>query len=246
MCILLLCTVIARVSFCSQIKFYFRIHVVLFCFCAYFCSPRQLPLIKNNSFIHSSPFLILHTQKTLYNDEMGKLKSKHERDFLEVRKEIVSKQHQIEEYDVQCRKLAKQIRQLNERQLDMYKENEFMKTRLKVLDATQTPGGHMQRSLSHRMLPPSSSMLSVANLKMEDEEGEVFNNTYLIDLKNGGPMMASGRTSPSRESICLSELQHRNSLVPRHLRSTYAVQYGDQGYREEDLQHVRNNDVVEK
>lgn len=169
---------------------------------------------------------------------MGKLKHKHERDLFEVRKEIVAKDHQVQEYDTQCRKLAKQIRQLNERQLDMYKENEFMKCRLKV-------GGDLQRSAlggSHRMLPPSSSMLSVANLKMEDEEGEVFNNTYLIDLKNGGGALASGRTSPSRESICLSELQHRNSMVPRHLRSTYTVQYGDQGYKEEDLLHVRNND----
>lgn len=179
---------------------------------------------------------------------MGKLKNKHERDMLEVRKDIAAKQHQLEEYDTQCRKYAKQIRVLNERQLDMFKENEFMKNKLKMIEGGGG-GGSMDLqgstasglSRSHRMLPPSSSMLSVANLKMEDEEGEQFNNTYLIDLKNGGGMLASGRTSPSRESICLSELQHRNSMVPRHLRSTYSVQYGDQGYREEDLQHVRKS-----
>ena len=174
---------------------------------------------------------------------MGKLKAKHERDIFEMRREVSNKKQQLEEYDAQCRKLTKQIRTLNERQLDMYKENEFMKNKLKMIE---TPGPELSRtralSQSHRMLPPSSSMLSVANLKMEDEEGEVFNNTYLVDLKNGGPFGgASGRTSPGRESICLSELQHRNSMVPRHLRSTYAVQYGDQGYREEDLQHVRKD-----
>lgn len=177
---------------------------------------------------------------------MGKLKTKHERDFFEVRKDIVAKQHQLEEYDVQCRKYAKQIRVLNERQLEMYKESEFMKNKLKMIEG----GGELHGSSStlgsrsHRMLPPSSSMMSVANLKMEDEEGEVFNNTYLIDLKNGGAgaFAASRPTSPSRESICLSELQHRNSMAPRHLRSTYSVQYGDQGYREEDLQHVRNSE----
>lgn len=160
---------------------------------------------------------------------MGKLKNKHERDMFEMRKELTLKKQQLEEHEAQCRKFSSQIRALNERQLDMYKENEFMKNKLKMSSAL---------SQSQRMLPPSSSMLSVANLKMEDEEGEQFNNTYLIDLKNGGPL-ASGRTSPSRESICLSELQHRNSMVPRHLRSTYSVQYGDQGYREEDLLHVR-------
>lgn len=172
---------------------------------------------------------------------MGKLKAKHERDLFEMRKEIGSKKQQLEEYETQCRKFSTQIRTLNERQLDMYKENEFMKTKLKMMEC---PMSDLQRSSalsrSQRMLPPSSSMLSVANMKMEDEEGEMFNNTYLIDLKNGGPL-ASGRTSPSRESICLSELQHRNSMVPRHLRSTYSVQYGE-GYREEDLLHVRNDE----
>lgn len=194
-------------------------------------------------------------QKTLYNEEMGKLKGKHERDVLEMRKEVVARQKQVDEYEAHTRKLSKQIRQLNEKQLEYYKENELMKTRMRSLGgpsggktgarggggsmmslADDLDGGHLRR----RMMPPSSSMLSVANMKMEDEEGEQFNNTYLIDLKNGRI-----QTSPGRESVCLSELKHRNSMVPRHLRSTYAVQYGDQGYREEDLAHVRNDVIVE-
>lgn len=158
---------------------------------------------------------------------MGKLKAKHERDVHELRSEIVSREKKLNETEIFTRKLTKQIHQLNERQLEFYKENEFMKTRMRILE---TPGDSRPRS---RMLPPSSSMMSVANLKMEDEEGEQFNNTYLIDLKTGG-----GRHSPGRESICLSELQHRNSMAPRHLRSTYSIQYGDQGYKEEDLVQV--------
>lgn len=158
---------------------------------------------------------------------MGKLKTKHERDITDLKKEIVVREKKLEEFELHTRKLAKQILHLNEKQLEFYKENEFMKNKMKILES-KTPGD-LQRPRS-RMLPPSSSMMSVANLKMEDEEGELFNNTYLVDLKNGG-----GRVSPGRDSICLSELQHRNSMVPRHLRSTYSVQYGDQGYKEEDL-----------
>ena len=57
---------------------------------------------------------------------------------------------------------------------------------------------------------------------MEDEEGEIFNNTYLTDLK-------AGRMSPTQfgreSSIPMSEINARNSLCPPHLRSSYAVQY---------------------
>lgn len=184
---------------------------------------------------------------------MGKLKSKHERDIQEFRNERERKNSQLEAYDAQVKKFSAQIRTLNERQLEMYKENEFMKNELRMqnkkLNGSSSTSDLTRAASSstlgrsQRMLPPSSSMLSVANLKMEDEEGEVFNNTYLIDLKNGGPMASSGRAmSPGRDSICLSELQHRNSMVPKHLRSTYAVQYGDQGYREEDLLQVRKID----
>lgn len=55
---------------------------------------------------------------------------------------------------------------------------------------------------------------------MEDEEGELFNNTYLEELKNGGPLTANGR-----ESLTLEEIQRRNSMVPPHLRSSYMPQY---------------------
>lgn len=54
---------------------------------------------------------------------------------------------------------------------------------------------------------------------MEDEEGELFDNTYLDDLKKG-----SGREF-GRESITLDEIQRRNSMVPPHLRSSYMPQY---------------------
>lgn len=49
---------------------------------------------------------------------------------------------------------------------------------------------------------------------MEDEEGELFDNTYLDELKQGA----------GRESLTLEEIQRRNSMVPPHLRSSYMPQ----------------------
>lgn len=53
------------------------------------------------------------------------------------------------------------------------------------------------------------------NFRMEDEEGELFDNTYLDDLKRGS----------GRESLTLDEIQRRNSMVPPHLRSSYMPQF---------------------
>lgn len=65
---------------------------------------------------------------------------------------------------------------------------------------------------------------------MEDEEGEIFNNTYLTDLK-------AGRMSPpfaGRDSIRYSELQQRNSMLPPHLKSSYLPQYVDGELTDDD------------
>jgi hypothetical protein len=56
---------------------------------------------------------------------------------------------------------------------------------------------------------------------MEDEEGEIFNNTYLADMKAGRMSHHFGRDS----FLPLSEIEHRNSLCPPHLRSSYAIQF---------------------
>lgn len=54
---------------------------------------------------------------------------------------------------------------------------------------------------------------------MEDEEGELFDNTYLDELQGGG---LSGR-----ESLTFEEIQRRNSMVPPHLRSSYMPQFAE-------------------
>lgn len=92
---------------------------------------------------------------------------------------------------------------------------------------------------------------------MEDEEGEQFTHTYLNDLLTGGGREAAGRSSfaagdrnqrrgegsfsppddffNGRDSVPLSELKMRNSMLPRHLRSAYAIQYNDTYSTEEDI-----------
>lgn len=100
----------------------------------------------------------------------------------------------------------------------------------------------------------SISLRTASLIKMEDEEGEQFTNTYLNDLLSGGPpssaatstagrpSTAAGDFMPSedffaggRDSVPLSELKMRNSMLPRHLRSSYAVQYNDAYSTEDDI-----------
>lgn len=58
---------------------------------------------------------------------------------------------------------------------------------------------------------------------MEDEEGELFDNTYLDELKGGSNK--TGLPPTGRESLTLDEIKRRNSMVPPHLRSSYMPQY---------------------
>ncbi|XP_034940728.1 putative leucine-rich repeat-containing protein DDB_G0290503 isoform X2 [Chelonus insularis] len=55
---------------------------------------------------------------------------------------------------------------------------------------------------------------------VEDEEGEVFDNIYLTDLKEG----KFRAIEPASDFDRLSELRMRNSLCLPHLRSAYAVE----------------------
>lgn len=103
------------------------------------------------------------------------------------------------------------------------KENEFCKSKLRIMEEI--------RDERKSMLPPPAHARLCSNLKMEDEEGEIFNNTYLTDLKAGR------MTSPvfgGRESVRYSELQQRNSMQPPHLKSSYLPQYTDGDLTDDD------------
>lgn len=72
--------------------------------------------------------------------------------------------------------------------------------------------------------------------KMEDEEGEMFNNTYLADMKAGRCMTETSNRDSSVSR--LSELQYRNSLCLPHLKSSYPLETqfsSPSQFKEDDL-----------
>ncbi|XP_055624263.1 centromere-associated protein E isoform X2 [Toxorhynchites rutilus septentrionalis] len=162
--------------------------------------------------------------KSLYAEEMQKTTRKHEKDLLELRAEIQQETKKFDKMEIHSKKLQQQLSILNEKNLEVLRENEYMKSKLRVMEEI--------REERKSMLPPPPAHARLGpSLKMEDEEGEIFNNTYLTDLK-------TGRMSPpftGRDSIRYSELVQRNSMVLPHLRSSYLPQYVDEELTDDDI-----------
>uniref|UniRef100_A0A0A1XBU1 Myosin-7 n=1 Tax=Zeugodacus cucurbitae TaxID=28588 RepID=A0A0A1XBU1_ZEUCU len=175
--------------------------------------------------------------KTLYTDEVTKMKGKQDREISSLRGDMDVLKAQNEKYEEHIRKLSGQIMKTNDRILEYQKQNAILSTKLnKLQDAAED--AHFKRpSFATNSLPRSLSSAAAnaptsSNLAMEDEEGEIFNNTYLTDLQ-------TGRMSMCRD-VCAEELQYRNSLLPPHLKSTYAAQY-DHGLAEDELKDGPNS-----
>ncbi|KPU75417.1 uncharacterized protein Dana_GF22554, isoform F [Drosophila ananassae] len=172
--------------------------------------------------------------RSLYTAEVTRMKEKQERDAAGNKAELEALTAQNAKYEEHTRKLSNQIVRLNEKILEQQKQHAITSTKLRHLQ--MQPVGEPLKPT-----PPTASIGSTAassddwqpfkrpsapssNLAMEDEEGEVFNNTYLTDLK-------LGRVP---DVITAEELNYRNSLQPPHLKSAYAAQY-DLGSHDEEF-----------
>ncbi|XP_030382275.1 protein MLP1 homolog isoform X2 [Scaptodrosophila lebanonensis] len=164
--------------------------------------------------------------KALYNEEITRMKQKQEREATTNNAELEAVKAQNAKYEEHVRKLSNQIVRLNDKILEHQKQHAILSTKLRHMQQQQEQQ-QLQFQLEHQSadipfkrpsaLPTSSGPAAVnlgTNLAMEDEEGEVFNNTYLTDLKMGRV-----------PEITTEELHYRNSLQPPHLKSTYAAQY---------------------
>ncbi|XP_015041695.2 sporulation-specific protein 15 isoform X2 [Drosophila pseudoobscura] len=185
--------------------------------------------------------------RTLYTAEVTRMKEKQEREAAHNKAELEALTSQNNKYEEHTRKLSNQIVRLNERILEQQKQHAITTTKLRHMQATSEAtksssslstltvagsattgakgtgtGTGTAASATEDWQPFKRPSAPSSNLAMEDEEGEVFNNTYLTDLKLGRV-----------PDITAEELNYRNSLQPPHLRSTYAAQY-DVGSQDED------------
>ncbi|XP_034138908.1 uncharacterized protein LOC117590416 isoform X2 [Drosophila guanche] len=203
---------------------------------------NKMPHTTPHTQQHTDNTDLTHWQRTLYTAEVTRMKEKQEREAAHAKAELEAITCQNTKFEEHTRKLSNQIVRLNERILEQQKQHAITTTQLRHMQATATSEAtRSTSSLSTLTVSGSATTASTAtaatedwqpfkrpsapssNLAMEDEEGEVFNNTYLTDLKLGRV-----------PDITAEELNYRNSLQPPHLRSTYAAQY-DVGSQDEDL-----------
>ncbi|XP_016995219.2 trichohyalin isoform X1 [Drosophila takahashii] len=169
--------------------------------------------------------------RSLYTAEVTRMKEKQERDAAKSAAELEALTAQNAKYEEHTRKLSNQIVRLNEKVLEQQKQHAIISTKLRhlqmqpaVSEAKGISSSSAAASSTEDWQPFKRPNAPSSNLAMEDEEGEVFNNTYLTDLKLG--------RVPT--DMTAEELIYRNSLQPPHLKSTYAAQY-DLGSQDEDL-----------
>lgn len=102
---------------------------------------------------------------------------------------------QNEKFEFHTKKLSSEVITITESKLELEKQVAFLETRITSLESQQDPIDPFRKpsSMKRRSLIPSHAIGS--DLRMEDEEGEVFNNTYLTDLKTGRGSEFCGRDS---------------------------------------------------
>ncbi|CAO1399270.1 unnamed protein product [Diamesa serratosioi] len=181
--------------------------------------------------------------KSLYNDEVAKKNIKHEEKMQEMRAEIAKSIRKHEQYDQHIEKLTKQTFQMNEIKLkynESMRENEFIRSKLRFMEKSGgmlTSGGS---SIGLNRNQGTTLQNSCSNMRMEDEEGEMFNNTYLADIKMGGSALSLEEQKVDAYSA--SELQKRNSMCLPHMRSSYTIVHNtDKHFGEDEIRDGQVN-----
>lgn len=110
-------------------------------------------------------------------------------------------------------------------------ENEKLRGKLQFMEMN----GKMESRASNiggiSKAPSTMTQMTGSNFGMEDEAGEEFNNTYLSDLKKGDSL----QSFDNFDKYSTKELQNRNSMVPHHLRGSYAIVNLDRSASEQEM-----------
>lgn len=159
-------------------------------------------------------------QKSLYNEEVAKKKQSYETTLQEHRQENLQLKERLGHLEGQRMTLHKDREQLQG-------EVAYLQSKLRFLE--KNGSSHCSGSIGFSR-PSTTSQMNVANFGMEDEAGEMFNNTYLTDLKSG-----SLTSIDKNNDYHAAELQRRNSAYPAALRSSYALVNTDVNLGEQEM-----------
>lgn len=131
--------------------------------------------------------------------------------------------------------LKEKVGTLEGQQLTLMKDRDqlkgevtYLQSKLRFLEKNGST--HISGSIGMSRGPSTMSQMNVANFGMEDEAGELFNNTFLADLKAG-----SLTSIDKNNDYNAAELQRRNSAYPAAMRSSYAVVNTDVNLGEQEM-----------
>jgi hypothetical protein len=141
---------------------------------------------------------------------LAKKAQKYEEKFSELNKET-------QRLDETVARQTAVISELKFKSSGLIKENEKLRTNIKFLEIN----GGMRESIGMSRAPVTMNQMNGGNFGMEDEPGEEFNNTYLLELKTGESQMSLDKNN----ALSHIEIQKRNSMYPQHMRASH-VMYG--------------------